>query len=286
MKRIEDDTTGQFHIQATPWFDPDRILDCGQCFRWRRTDTAWEGIVGNRAVRLTRVGPSWRLEAPGTEWTFWETYFDLKTDYEALEARYLGLDPRLDQALALGRGIRLLRQPFWETVVSFVLSANNNIPRIQGMIARLCEAAGPSLGDGRHGFPEPEAVSTLTEHRLREMGFGYRAPFVVKLAQGFATGLWDSPGFREGTTEELRKRLMALPGVGPKVADCVLLFSLGHLDAFPVDTWIKKILAELDRERPESQHILTSLAGEAHAPAAGYIQQVLFYAARYQKWGV
>ncbi len=278
---------GGLLIPASPWFDPDRILDCGQCFRWRRdSEGLWSGVAGNLPARLHRRGDTWHLASWRGSEPFWTDYFDLETDYEAVEEQYRGLDPRLDRALELGRGIRILRQPFWETTVSFVLSANNNIPRIQGMIGRLCEAAGEPLGEGLYGFPTPEAASGLSEACLRSLGFGYRAPFVVRLAEGFATGRWAEDRFRPETTAAARLRLLELPGVGPKVADCILLFSLGRRDAFPVDTWIKKTLAELDRGKPEEKHILNCLAAPCPDGFAGYVQQVLFYAARYQKWGI
>lgn len=278
---------GVLLIPASPWFDPDRILDCGQCFRWRRgPDGRWSGVVGNLPARLHRRGDGWRLESLRGSEAFWRAYFDLETDYNAVEGQYRGLDSRLDTALELGRGIRILRQPFWETTVSFVLSANNNIPRIQGMIGRLCEAAGEPLGADCYGFPAPEAAAGLSEAHLRAMGFGYRAPFVVRLAEGFAAGRWAEDRFREGSTETARKGLLELPGVGPKVADCILLFSLGRRDAFPVDTWIKKTLAALDQGKPQGQHILNCLTEPCENGFAGYVQQVLFYAARYQKWGI
>lgn len=273
-------------IFRKPHLDLNKTLDCGQCFRWKRKAEAWHGIVGNRTAVIREAADGWLL-SPCTEQEFiefWVRYLDLHRDYLAIEDLYRGLDSRLDEALDLGRGIRILRQPFWETVLSFVLSANNNIPRIQGMIERLARAVGDPLDHDRYGFPEPAAVSTLGESELRAMGFGYRAPFVVKLAQGFLASSWGDQGFIEGPTAEVRKRLLTLPGVGPKVADCILLFGLGRLDAFPVDTWIRKVLAKLDEGKPEAERILTCIGTQARCEAIGYVQQVLFYAARYEKW--
>lgn len=273
-------------LAKSHYLDLHKTLDCGQCFRWRHADDIWQGVVGTRGAVFLKDDNGWLLEAcTEAEFrTFWAPYLDLDRNYEQVESLYRGLDARLDEALALGRGIRILVQPFWETVVSFVLSANNNIPRIQGMIERLCQAAGEPLDNGRYGFPGPEAVLRLTEADLRGLGFGYRAPFIVKLAQGFVSEVWREADFREGSTEAVRKKLLALPGVGPKVADCVLLFGLGRLDAFPVDTWIRKILEDLDRDKPEARRIMSCISDGARCATIGYVQQVLFYSARYQKW--
>lgn len=274
-------------LAESPFLDMDKIFGCGQCFRWRLMEGVWFGIAGSHPLSISRNEAGWKLD-PCSEQEFrefWSPYLDLDRDYETLEALYQGLDSRLDTALKLGRGIRILKQPFWETMVSFVLSANNNIPRIQGMIERLCQAAGESLGSGMHGFPGPEAIARLTEGELRALGFGYRAPFVVKLAQGFLTEKWQASDFIDGSTVEVRKKLLALLGVGPKVADCILLFGLGRMDAFPVDTWIRKTLEELDQGKPEELRIMSCISDSMRCATIGYVQQVLFYSARYQKWG-
>lgn len=274
-------------LYTDPFLNLHKTLDCGQCFRWRYSDGSWQGIVGDRFVTLREDASGWLL-TPCTEEAFlrfWRLYLDLDRDYEKIEASYQGLDLRLDTALQMGRGIHILRQPFWETAVSFVLSANNNIPRIQGMIHRLCQAAGPPLPTGDWGFPGPEAVARLSEGELRALGFGYRAPFIFKLAQGFVSGKWQEAYFLEGNTSEVRKKLLELPGVGPKVADCILLFGLGRLDAFPVDTWIRKTLEGLDQGKPENLRIMSCISESERCETMGYVQQVLFYAARYQKWG-
>lgn len=281
---VED---GGIRLQRSEYMDIDKILDCGQCFRWRIQDDVWRGVVDSRAFVIRRQKDSWLLEACSEETfrLFWARYLDLDRDYEAINSLYEGLDLRLDTALSLGRGIRILRQPFWETVLSFVLSANNNIPRIQGMIDRLSRAVGEPLGNDLYGFPEPKAVALLTEADLRDMKFGYRAVSVVKLAQGFLTGRWSEDAFITGSTPQIRKKLLELPGVGPKVADCILLFGLGRLDAFPVDTWIRKTLEELDQGKPDDRKIMRCLCDANGGGSIGYVQQVLFYSARYKKWG-
>lgn len=267
--------------------DIDKTLECGQCFRWRYADNLWKGIVGSRVATIRKTEDGWLLEGCSEEefLLFWAEYLDLGRNYGAMESLYKGLDSRLDAALEMGRGIRILKQPFWETVVSFILSANNNIPRIQGMIERLSEAVGEPLGDGCYGFPDPVAVARLTESDLRNMKFGYRAAYIVKLAQGFVSGQWSEEDFMSGATPEIRKKLLELPGVGPKVADCILLFGVGRLDAFPVDTWIRKTLESLDRDKPEDRKIMRCICDSGCRDTIGYVQQVLFYSARYLKWG-
>lgn len=280
---------GGIRIAGTRHMDLNKILDCGQCFRWRYADGVWKGTVGSRVLEVRSwEGKGWFLEnCTNQEFQdFWVPYFDGGRSYGQMEALYAGMDQRLDMALDLGRGIRILRQPFWETTVSFVLSANNNIPRIQGMIDRLCQAAGSLLPSGDYTFPGADAVALLNEGDFRAMGFGYRAPFIVRLAEGFASGRWTEEMFTLGTTAEVRKNLLGLPGVGPKVADCILLFALGRMDAFPVDTWIKKVLAALDSGKSPEGGIMSCMAESPRCEAAGYVQQVLFYSARYQKWEV
>ena len=280
------DTDG-IHIPRSDYMDIDKTLECGQCFRWRFTDGMWKGVVGSRTATIRSREDGWLVAGCSEQdfRQFWAEYLDLGRDYRAIESLYKGLDPRLDNALDLGRGIRILRQPFWETVVSFILSANNNIPRIQGMIERLCGAAGEPLGDNRYSFPDPHAVAKLTVENLRDMKFGYRAAYVIGLAQGFQSGRWSDGDFMAGSTPEVRKKLLELPGVGPKVADCILLYGLGRMDAFPVDTWIRKTLDTLDQGKNESQRIMSCMNETCRSDTMGYVQQVLFYSARYRKWG-
>lgn len=276
-----------YRLPPDPFFDIHKTLDCGQCFRWNRiAPETWAGVAGGRylEIRQDEQGVLLKGCSKDTFQDFWRHYFDLDVDYGAVEALYQGLDPRVDEALQFGRGIRLLRQDFWETLISFVLSANNNIPRIQGLVSRLCEAAGEPLGEGICAFPEPDAVARLTETQLRETGMGYRAPFIQKLARSYAAGDWHESGWSGLESEAVRKELMRLPGVGPKVANCVLLFGLGRRDVFPVDTWMKKALATVDRDKPEEKMLLNCVAEGGRCRWTGYLQQVLFYSARTMKW--
>ena len=255
-------------------------FSCGQCFRWRPADGgAWAGVALGRAVTARSLKGGLHLfPAAPADAGLWADYFDLARDYGAVEARILA-DARLRPALAAGRGIRILRQEPFETLVSFILSANNNIPRIRGIVERLCALCGRPLGQGAYAFPTPQALARQSEAALRAVGAGYRAPFVLgsarRVAEGFALA-----ALRNAPLAEARKALCTLPGVGPKVADCVALFSLGHTAAFPMDVWMKRAVRALlfgggEMNPGELERAVAALGEEA-----GIVQQFIFHYAR------
>ena len=254
---------------------------CGQCFRWRPgAGGCWQGIVQGRAVTAkTEGGQLFLAPARPEEGEFWGDYFDLGRDYRALEAR-MAADARLRPALPAGHGIHIFHQEPFETLISFIISANNNIPRIQGIIERLCARWGEKIGPDAYAFPAPQALASRRESELREIGAGYRAPFILGSARRILEG-FDLEHLRQATLEETRRALRTLPGVGPKVADCVALFGLGHMEAFPMDVWMKRAMRQLFFQgaaaptEKELRHVLSELGTEA-----GIIQQYIFHYAR------
>lgn len=228
-------------------FDPDVTFDCGQCFRWnKRDDGAWSGIAYGTELTVKKSGDRILIEGADQR-TFdkiFRDYFDLDRDYEKICGQ-LCEDPVLAKAIKFAPGIRILRQEPWETLCSFVISINNNIPRIKGIVARLCEIFGERLPGGGYAFPKAETVAGLTKQDLAPLRCGFRADYILDAARFVADGRIDFDELSEIPLDLARKQLKQIYGVGPKVADCVLLFGCGRLDAFPIDVWIKRVLAQL-----------------------------------------
>ena len=222
-----------------PDFDLDETLDCGQAFRWTRLpDGGYTGACLNTPLTIRPAGEKgvFLLENV-TEQQFlevWADYFDLSTDYGELKSRF-SEDETLAKACAFAGGIRILRQDSWEALSSFIISQNNNIPRIKGIIARLCEHYG--------GYPTAEQLSGETPETLGFLRAGFRAKYITDAVSRLQNGL-DLADIAKLPTDEARAALMQIKGVGPKVADCAMLFGMYKLDAFPKDVWVKRVLAE------------------------------------------
>ena len=204
-------------------------------------------------------------------------FFALDVDYTAMDERIKAAVPSeiMHGAVEFGQGIRILRQDGFEALCSFILSQNNNIPRIKGLIESLCRTYGEPFADryGTHyAFPTPEALAAVSEAELRALRVGFRAPYLVDAARRWVNGEIDTRVLKNGTYGEAEAMLTRIHGVGPKVAACVLLFGFGRTDAFPVDVWIKKVLAT---------HFGGTFPTEILADAAGIAQQYLFYFGRY-----
>lgn len=240
-------------------------LDCGQCFRWeRQPDGSWRGAAGNRCAHLTSGTWESVLKDP-----FWADYFDLGRDYEAIRERLSALDPILGEAARYAPDLRILNQDPWEALCSFLLSQCNNIKRIKGLVSRLCRACGEPDGTF-FPFPGPEAVARLSERDLRAIGCGYRAGYLTGAARRAAEGNLDFSRLRALPLPEARRELTELDGVGPKVADCALLYGLHRLDAFPMDVWMKRAMKTLFPGRKP----------EDFGEYAGIAQQYIFHYSR------
>lgn len=265
----------------------ERSATCGQAFRWQRDGAGFSAPALGRMIHAEQEGGALRLSPCKEEdIPLWIRYFDLERDYAALE-NALSRDANLCDCVPCATGIRVLQQEPFETLVTFILSANNNIKRISGIVEQLCKQAGArTVFRGREYalFPAPEAIAALSDEELRAVGAGYRAPFVKESAKRVAGG-YDLEALRSLPLGEARKELLSFPGVGPKVADCVLLFSLGHTDAFPVDVWIgramKSIYFEGDSpKRKELEKTIRALGSES-----GIVQQYIFHYARLTNLG-
>jgi N-glycosylase/DNA lyase len=252
--------------------DPDVTFDCGQCFRWEKAaDGAWEGVAFGRELRVRRRDKLLLFEGTDAEEfaRLWAPYFDLGRDYAALLASYES-DPVLRLAVRFAPGLRILRQEPWEALCSFILSQNNNIPRIRGIIARLCEAFGERLPGGRHAFPGAERLAGLSAADLAPLRCGFRAKYILDAARKVASGEVELGVLSSTPVAQARESLQSILGVGPKVAECALLFGCGRLECFPQDVWIKRALA----------CFYPSGFPARFAASAGVAQQILFHYAR------
>jgi len=267
-------------------FDLAQTLDNGQAFRWASVgDGKFGGIAHGRWLELELSGGSLMLRdvtLPEFD-AIWKDYFDLGRSYSSLRDIFIEYDT-MTKALAFSPGLRLMRQDMWEMLVSFILSQNSNIPRIKKMIAQLCQSFGQELS-GTHGravreandqpcggfaFPTPQALAGLTEEDLAVIRSGYRAAYILDAARRVADGTLDLPGISTQPTEVVRAALLEIRGVGPKVADCVLLFGFGRVECFPLDVWMKRVVATL----------YPSGFPEDISQYAGIAQQFLFHYAR------
>ncbi len=212
---------------------------CGQTFRWRQEGNAFVGVVNGQTVRARQSGDGIRLEGDRlADADFWCRYFALDMDYAAIHQK-LNKSVRLGRCIAFAPGIRVLRQPFFETLLTFIISQNNNIPRITGIVSQLSEQFGT---DG--AFPTAEQIAALNEADLACLRAGWRAGYILDAARKAASGEIREETLSGLSTDEARQTLMRIRGVGPKVADCVLLFSLGRWDSFPQDVWIRRAMAQ------------------------------------------
>ncbi len=227
------------------------IFECGQCFRWNKIDKyMYEGVAQGHYLKVKEEEEQIRfLNTPRELFeSLWKGYFDLNTDYSDLKERVSILHPILGEAVDFGSGIRILKQDPWETLISFIISANNNIPRIKMLIQKLAEAYGDEFKNSKgaicYAFPTPLQLTFATEEQLRQMGMGYRAKYIHEVAQKVSHEYDSYNQLINLNTLELEKALLKYMGVGPKVASCVMLFGYGKMDTFPVDTWIRKVLIE------------------------------------------
>ena len=223
--------------------DLDQTLDCGQAFRWQKIPSdyvsTYTGSFMDDSLTVSQTGDGMFIFHNTSETDFlgkWYDYFDFSTDYSELK-RCFSEDETLAKACKFASGIRLLRQNDWECLISFIISQNNNIPRIKGIISRLCEHYGGH-------FPSPAELSAETADSLAFLRSGFRAKYIADAAQKTASGLVDLGSIAAMPVEDARTALRTIKGVGPKVAECVLLFGMYRTEAFPVDVWIKRVLEQ------------------------------------------
>ena len=267
------------NISVPDGLNLDRIAESGQCFRWEKTAEGWRIPHLSHCLRVRALsGDTFELDCGEAEFeSVWKPYFDLSTSYRRIAARVRKRrDPFLYEALKAQRGMRILRQDFWETLVSFLISQNRNIPQIRKSVRLLCALAGEKRADSRgeayFAFPSPRQVSAMSGEALSACRLGYREKYVRAAAEAACSGSLDADALSRLDDGACADRLLGLSGVGKKVAACVLLFGLHRLDAFPVDVWMRRVL---ENEYPRGY------PGDEYSPYNGFYQQVLF--ARYRE---
>jgi len=228
----------------TGFFNPELTLTGGQAFRWvKKQENLYFGIAGNRAVTAEITNSGIKLiGAKNKDLPFWQNYFDIKTDYDEI-IRCFSQDEILRKACKYARGLRHLRQEPFETLISFIISQNNNITRIRGIIERLCALFGEKINDNCFAFPTAKALAGLSEADLAPLKAGYRARYIIHAAETVEKGEVDLNSLYNMQTDAARRELLKITGVGEKVADCVLLFAYRKA-TFPKDVWIKRAMSE------------------------------------------
>ncbi|MCL2077262.1 MAG: DNA-3-methyladenine glycosylase 2 [Oscillospiraceae bacterium] len=231
----------------TDFFKPELTLAGGQAFRWTKTagnGNRYFGIAGNRPLELLFEPDGIRLiGVADNALPFWLEYFDTGRDYKSVIERF-SQDPLLKKACRYAYGLRLLRQEPFETLISFIISQNNNIPRIKMIIKRLCEGFGEKIRGNHFAFPMARVLAALEPSDLEPLKCGYRAKYIIDAARKVNSGVIDLNALYQKETEDIKQELLKIKGVGEKVADCVLLFAYGKSGAFPKDIWVKRVLSE------------------------------------------
>lgn len=266
------------YIKDIDDFSLANTLDCGQAFRWEEVESdVWHGVAFEKYLKLERLDNSTIVLYDTNEEDFnnlWYDYFDLNRDYKKIIST-ISTNDVLKKAAEFGKGIKILNQDPWETLCSFIISQNNNIKRIKGIIARLCENFGEKI-DGYYTFPSAEKISKLTLDDLAVLRAGFRAKYILDAALKVSNGEVDLQNLKNLPLEQAREELIKIKGVGVKVADCALLFSHKHIDAFPKDVWIKRAMQVLfNGELPECAN-----------EYAGIVQQYIFFYARETKLNI
>ena len=269
-------------------FEPNHVFDCGQCFRWeKQKDGSYTGIFNNNLLNVNKIDNDIifkgicenNIKEVCTE------YFDLARNYEDIKLELSKVDDNLKKSIDYGEGIRILNQDLWETIISFIISANNNIPRIKGIINRLSEKFGSKIewnGDTYYTFPTVQQLARASVQDLRSLGLGFRDVRVYETTKMILNKEVDLDKMYEEDTSKVKESLLTLSGVGPKVADCILLFSkLKRFDVFPIDVWVRRVMNELyiknEDETKVSKKEIENLAKEKYGNLEGIAQQYLFY---------
>lgn len=268
-------------------YDLEATLTSGQAFRWEWHEPCWAGVIGVRWVRIRRELGLLMAETaePVSDWEWLTHYLQLEVDLREVVCAFPADEP-LRAAVAACRGLRLLRQDPWECLASFILSSNKQIIQIRQVVALLCERYGARIAVApahppAFSFPSVARLAGLTEVELRACKMGFRAPYLLATARRIANGQCCLARVRELPLEAAREELMRLPGVGRKIADCVLLFAYGFQQAFPLDVWVMRALCELYfARRRVSPGRLRQFAADHFGPRAGYAQQYLFHYTR------
>ena len=280
----------QYILKNCKSFELKDIFECGQCFRWNQNeDESYTGVFGDNVINVSEKENGDVLfegVCEGNIQTICEEYFDIKRDYEKIKETLSQEDETLAESIKYGKGIRILNQDLWETIISFIISANNNIPRIKGIIERISKKYGKEIkfrGNSYYTFPTIESLNKASIKDLRDLGLGFRDKYIYNTTKLIIKKQINIEELKEKeTTIEMRNELLKLSGVGPKVADCILLFSdLKRMDVFPIDVWVRRVMNELYIHNPDEAKVskkqIEQIAEKKFGELRGVAQQYLFY---------
>lgn len=275
-------------IEPVTDFNLKHTLECGQSFRWQLSANGWYyGVVDGRQLRIRQENRTLIVESSDDEEgdqleAFLRHYLDLNRDLPAvLDA--VDIDPFIHRSIETFRGMRILNQEVWECLASFILSQNNNVPRIKGIIRTISARFGEkiTLDDSiDYAFPTPQALAEAGVETLYDCGLGYRAPYMWTVSSAVAAGEFDLEALKNLPYVGAKQELMGFKGIGEKVADCICLFSLGHVQALPIDVWVKRIIEQIYLKREASIREIRQFAEGYFGEYLGYAQQYLFHYAR------
>lgn len=278
----------KYIIENQESFELKDIFECGQCFRWNENENgSYTGVVNKGVLKVEKQGEkiifTGMLDIDIKEVV--RFYFDLDRNYEEIKMQLSNIDKYLKTSVEYGKGIRILNQDLWETIISFIISANNNIPRIKGIIERISKKYGTEIewnGEKYYTFPTPKQLRKATVEDLRSLGTGFRDIRIYETTQKVLSGEFNLNEIQNKDTLSAREELLTLSGVGPKVADCILLFStLKRFDVFPIDVWVRRVMNELyiknEDETKVSKNEISKIAKKKFGNLEGLAQQYLFY---------
>jgi len=271
-------------------FDLTQTFDCGQCFRWKKSGDAYWGVAFGMPLKISQKGDEITLfDTTMEDWdTVWSKYFDMERDYGKIKSQ-IATDSVMKEAVEFGNGIRILNQEPFECLISFIISASNNIPRIKKIIDSLCTNFGDKMtymGKDFYTFPTAEKLSTLSLDDIGVIKAGFRDKYILSAAKAVANAQIDLECLKSASFDYAKTELLKLSGVGNKVAECVLLFSLEKYGSFPVDVWIKRIMEHCYFDKEQDKETISAFAEEKFGEHCGFAQQYLFYWARENKIGI
>lgn len=283
----------KYIIKNVDSFEPKHIFECGQCFRWNlENDGSYTGVVGENVLNVRKIQDDIIIKGNCSNDInkIINKYFDLNTKYEEIKKELSEIDQNLKTSIEYGEGIRILHQDVWETLISFIISANNNIPRIKGIIEKISQRYGKEIkwnNKSYYTFPTPEELSKASIKDLRLLGLGFRDARVYETTRMVNSKEIDLNELEQiNDVNTIREKLLKFPGVGPKVADCIMLFSMKKFEVFPIDVWVKRVMTELylnesfekrNIKKVHSNQKILEIAKEQFGDLAGIAQQYLFY---------
>lgn len=279
----------KYILEKQESFNLKHIFECGQCFRWNKLeDNSYIGVIKDAVINVKEENGKFIFTGSTINGNLKEIiryYFDLDTNYTEYKKILSNIDNYLKESIKFGSGIRILRQDVWECIISFIISANNNIPRIKKIIEKLSKEYGKKIeynGNTYYFFPTPEELSKASVEDLRNLGLGFRDKRIYNTTKMIIENEVNLNSIKSmDYTEKMRNELLKLDGVGPKVADCILLFALKRIDVFPIDVWVRRVMNDLYihniNEEKVNKKELQKLAEDKFGSLQGIAQQYLFY---------